>query len=115
MVTAVPRLSHGEGLLAWQVRMAGFPSPDREHRFDPARRWRFDFAWPSIRVAVEVEGGTWVRGRHTSGSGYAADLDKYNSAALAGWLVVRVTTGMVDDGRALQWVADALAARGLSR
>ena len=63
----------------------------REHRFDDKRRWRFDFAWPSSRVAVELEGGLYTRGRHMRPTGFAADCEKYNAAALAGWTVLRYT------------------------
>ena len=68
----------------------------REYRFDPVRRWRFDFAWPKSKVAVEIEGGVWTQGRHTRGAGYLADLEKYNTAAVAGWLVIRLADGMID-------------------
>ncbi len=71
------------------------PAPVREYTFAPPRRWRFDFAWPEARVAVEVEGGTWDRGRHTRGAGYAGDCAKYNAAVLGGWRVLRFTSDML--------------------
>jgi very-short-patch-repair endonuclease len=79
----------------------GLHAPVREHRFAPPRRWRFDYAWPAHRLALEVEGGTWAGGRHVRGSGYEADCEKYSEAALLGWRVLRVTTAMLLDGRAL--------------
>ena len=69
----------------------GLPVPTSEHRFDGKRRWRFDFAWPAFRCALEVEGGVWVGGRHSRGAGMLADMSKYNSATVQGWRVVRVT------------------------
>lgn len=51
-------------------------------------------------LAVEVEGGTWSRGRHVSGAGYAKDCEKYNAAQMAGWIVLRYTSGMVTSGEA---------------
>lgn len=113
MIAPYQLLPHGEDSLAWQVRIAGLPTPEREHRFDTSRRWRFDFAWLDARVAIEVEGGSFIAGRHSRGSGFEADCAKYIAAAIAGWLVLRVTTAMVDDGRALAHVADVLAARGI--
>lgn len=65
--------------------------PQREHRFLPPRRFRFDYAWPSRKVALEVEGGVWSQGRHVRGSGFLDDMEKYNLAALNGWRVLRVT------------------------
>lgn len=104
--------SMGERLLAEQVKQLRLPTPLREHPFAPPRRWRFDFAWitGTRKVAVEVEGGSWIAGRHTRGSSFEADCEKYAEAALAGWIVLRVTTGMVEDGRALLLVRRALHA-----
>ena len=70
---------------------------EREHRFHPTRRWRFDFAWPDHKLAVEVEGGAWTGGRHTRGSGFVADCDKYNAATVLGWRVLRYTTSHLRD------------------
>ena len=71
------------------ARKLGLPAPEREYRFDPKRRWRFDFAWPSLKLAVEIEGGVWIRGRHVRPVGYLADLEKYNRAVVLGWRVLR--------------------------
>jgi len=103
--------SQGADAMAWMLRAAGLPDPVREYRFDASRRWRFDFAWLAPRVALEVEGGTYSGGRHSRGSGFEKDAEKYNRAAILGWTVIRVTTAMVDDGRALAFAEGALAAR----
>jgi hypothetical protein len=92
------------------LQALGLPPPAREHRFAPPRRWRFDFAWPAQRLALEVEGRTWARGRHVRGRGYEADCEKYSEAALRGWRVLRVTPAMLRDGRALDLLRRALAA-----
>jgi very-short-patch-repair endonuclease len=91
-----------------QLRMAGLPDPVEEYRFAPPRRWRFDLAWPERMLAVEVEGGVWVGGRHTRPAGYEKDCEKYSEAAVLGWRVIRVTTQMVKDGRALALIERAL-------
>lgn len=62
-----------------------------EYKFHPARKWRFDFADPGSKVAIEIEGGIWQKGRHTTGSGYQADCEKYNAATMLGWKVIRLT------------------------
>lgn len=66
-----------------------------EFKFHPERRWRFDFAWPENKVAMEIEGGVWSRGRHTRGSGFVKDIEKYNAAASLGWRVFRFTPQQV--------------------
>jgi very-short-patch-repair endonuclease len=72
------------------LRSEGLPAPIAEHRFHAVRKWRFDYAWPSQSVALEVEGGVWTRGRHVRPAGYLADMEKYNAAATSGWRVLRV-------------------------
>lgn len=62
-----------------------------EYRFHPKRRWRFDYAIPEHKIAIEVEGGVWTNGRHTRGKGYINDMEKYNEAVIGGWRLIRVT------------------------
>ena len=57
---------------------------------------------------MEVEGGTWSWGRHVRPDGFERDAEKYNAAALAGWRVLRFTGKMVEDGRALATLRQAL-------
>jgi very-short-patch-repair endonuclease len=82
-------------------RAHGLPEPEREFWFARPRRWRFDYAFVDRRLAVEVEGGAFTRGRHTRGAGFVADLVKYNAAAVAGWLVLRYTPEQVRQGTAV--------------
>jgi very-short-patch-repair endonuclease len=81
-----------------RLREFGMGEPEREFRFHSSRRWRFDFAYPEIRLAVEIEGGTWNKGRHVRGQGYANDCVKYNTAAILGWTVLRFTSELVRRG-----------------
>lgn len=103
--------SDGERAFETQLKYANATHYRREYQFDAARRWRFDFAWLEQQVAVEIEGGTWQNGRHIRPAGFEADCKKYNEAALQGWLVLRVTTAMVDSGEAVTLVGRALWAR----
>lgn len=73
--------------------------PARFFRFDPARAWHFDFAWPSKMIAAEVEPATTLT---RSARLYRNELDKFNSAALRGWRVFRFTPHDVRDGRAME-------------
>ena len=78
----------------------------REFQFHPVRKWRFDYAIPEAKIAIEVEGGvfkersykgkdgfihTTIGGRHTSGVGFLKDMEKYNTATSLGWRLLRTT------------------------
>jgi very-short-patch-repair endonuclease len=80
----------------------------REYRFLLGRKFRFDFAIPDAKLAIEIEGGIWTGGRHTRGAGYEKDLEKYNLAAMLGWKVLRFTPQMVHSGAAIDMVKEAL-------
>ena len=103
-----------------QLRAYRFPEPRREYRFaaiavgwncqsgaknpKPELRqrlleadlqdWRFDFAWPEHKLAVEIDGAPGF-GRHTTAAGFKSDCRKSNAALILGWRVLRVTGDMV--------------------
>jgi hypothetical protein len=87
--------------LALQCRAVGLPEPALEYRFHATRKWRFDLAWPSCKLAVEINGGVWTSGRHQTPTGYQGDMEKMTEAALLGWRVVQVPPAKVQDGTAL--------------
>jgi len=90
-------------------RQRGLPVPEREHRFAaPDRQWRFDFAFIAQRIALEVEGGIYVNGRHTRAQGFVKDVEKYNAAALRGWRVFRTMPAQLCSDETLTLIAEAL-------
>ena len=94
------------------MRMHGIPAPVRELRFSPTRKWRFDLAWPAYMLAVEVEGGGYVEGRHGRGSGIEDDCEKISEAVALGWSVMRITPRQFERAEpALTWIRAALAMR----
>ena len=95
-------------LLAVHARELGL-EPTLEHRFAPPRHWRFDIAFLEPRIAIELEGGAWTRGRHTRGSGFIADMEKYNAATLHGWRLLRFTPDQVMNGTARDTLEKAIA------
>lgn len=101
-------MSDAERAMLTVMKWARIPEPVTEHAFHPTRKWRFDFAWPDRKLALEVEGGAFVAGRHTRGASFEADCEKYAEAAVDGWRVIRVTPRMVEDGRAVAFVERAL-------
>jgi very-short-patch-repair endonuclease len=102
--------SDGERSLLTQLGYVGLPAPNVEYPFAKSvgRGWRFDMAWPDRLVAVEIEGATWAAGRHSRGDGFEEDCVKYAEAAILGWRVLRFTTDMVTDGRAVEMLERAL-------
>jgi hypothetical protein len=95
-------------ILANRIALAGLPIPEHQHRFAHPRRYRFDCAWVRERVAVEVQGGIWNRGRHARGSGIAAECQKLSLAAAMGWRVLPVTREMIESGEAVALIRQAL-------
>ena len=97
-----------EDTLLMHIHGYEMPPPEREYRFHPKRKWQFDFAWSEKKIAVEVEGATWINGRHTRGKGFENDCEKYNTAAVMGWKVLRFTRGMIENGVAIDTIRRAL-------
>lgn len=62
-----------------------------ELEFAPGRKYRFDWAIPALKCAVEYEGIFAGKSRHTTPKGYSGDTDKYNLAQSLGWRVIRLT------------------------
>jgi hypothetical protein len=70
---------------------AGLQLPVPEYEFHPTRKWQFDYAFPLLKIAVEIEGGIWRQGggAHSHPLNIERDIEKYNAAAILGWRVLR--------------------------
>ncbi len=97
-------MSAAEDALEARLKAEVLPiaQPVREYRFHPERRWRFDFAWPDIKLAVEIDG----RGRHQTVVGVRNDCEKLNEALRLGWRVLRFPA--CDKKLAADWVRTIL-------
>jgi len=95
-----------EDELGFQLKAVGL-EPEREYRFCE-RRWRLDFAFPAVKVGVEIQGGIYSHGRHVRGAGYEHDMEKANCAVLLGWKVLQFSPAMVRDGRAVAVICECL-------
>lgn len=100
-------MSHAE-LLTLHCRARSLPLPEYEATFHPLRKWRFDACWKDLKLAVEVEGGVFIQGRHSRGAGFRNDCEKYAEAAILGWRVIRVLPEHVKSGQAADWIARAM-------
>lgn len=82
--------------------VSDLPRPVRELKFHSVKGWKFDFAWPDLMIALEVEGGIFIGGRHSGGVGMLQDFSKYNEAAIAGWRIVKVVPKELNTRATLQ-------------
>ncbi len=82
----------------------GTPPPTPEFLFHPVRLWRLDWAWPEKKLAVEVNGGLFSRGRHSRGVGQEGDYEKIAEAMILGWRVLVVSPRQIENGMALGWI-----------
>jgi hypothetical protein len=79
------------------LKLNNIEVPTPEYKFHNTRKWRFDYCWIDKKIALEVEGGVWTNGRHTRGSGFIKDMEKYNNAALLGYRIIKCTpTSLMD-------------------
>lgn len=97
-----------------QVRQLDLvPEPETQYRFNQFRKWTFDLCWVPEMIAVEIDGGIWLKTEDGRSAGHAnpkrfiSDIEKLNEAALAGWLVLRFTPQMVRDGTAREGILRA--------
>ncbi|MBE8712535.1 hypothetical protein [Sphingobacterium hungaricum] len=62
-----------------------------EFYFCTERQFRIDYAIPELKIAIEQEGGIWMKGNsgHSSGSGIARDMEKNNLLVEKGWRLIR--------------------------
>jgi hypothetical protein len=114
---------------ALHCRAHKLPTFERELHFakeSMGRLWRFDFSWHKYRLAVEFEGlvvrmlldtkaGKRVRvlyGRHATVEGFREDCEKYNTAALLGWTVLRFEREQIRSGHAVDMTKRVLMSRG---
>ena len=97
-----------EQLFAFQVKAAGLPEPEREVCVIPGRKFRFDFCWREARLLVEINGGTFTRGGHSTGLGIKRDYIKQNLCQLAGYKLLTFDSDMVKSGQALEFTEKML-------
>lgn len=82
-----------------------------QHPITPKRKWALDFAWPKYRIALEVNGGTYNRGRHSRGTGQRNDYEKWSEASILGWLLILVDSKDVKKKVHIERIQRAMEAR----
>ena len=90
-----------EDTFAFQLDAAGLTGYVREFQAIPGRKFRFDFAFVKERLLIEINGGTYSKGAHSTGTGIARDYEKFRLGQACGWEVYPFDTKEVKNGTAL--------------
>jgi very-short-patch-repair endonuclease len=70
----------------------------QEYRFAPPRRYRWDFCHPESKVAIEIQGGIFMKkSGHNTGSGVTKDYKKACLAAAKGWKIFYLSSSMITE------------------
>ena len=105
-----------ERLFAQQLAAARIAPAIPQYRFAMAlgRKWTADFAWPDLKLLLEVDGGIFRRGggAHSHPTSIIRDMAKQNDATLLGWRVLRFTTDEIKSGHALRFLECVMDPRG---
>jgi len=106
-------MSKLEAKVAFDLKALGLLDQcEQQYKFHPTRKWLIDFAFPLRRVALEVNGGTYLqgkaRGAHSRGSRQRKDYEKWSCLSLMGWIVLLVDSADVRSGVHIDLVLKAL-------
>jgi hypothetical protein len=100
-----------EGIFKALCEAHGLPAPVAEYLFAKPRRFRADWYWPEPhKLALEVEGGVYARGRHQRPTGFLRDMEKYNLMTLMGIRLLRCTPSDVESGAVFELLKRAMGA-----
>lgn len=88
-----------ELIFAQQLKVLDFNMYERNYKFCKPRKFELDFAWPVLKIAVEVQGMV-----HRIKERYQQDTEKMFFEHLFGWRVLRVTGKDIKSGRAAAWL-----------
>ena len=97
-----------EELFAFQLDALGLTGYLREYQAVKGRKFRWDFCYECARLLIEVNGSTFTKGGHSTGTGIRRDYEKNNLAQLAGWRCLMFDGEMVRSGEAVEIVRKAL-------
>ena len=105
---AVSKRTEVEDRLEAQLIEAGLVGFEREYQAIEGRRFKWDFAFVKDRLLIEVQGGVWIMGGHSTGVGITRDCEKFSLASVNKWFTIPVTTDHVKSGKALEWIKQFL-------
>jgi hypothetical protein len=84
-----------------------------EFYFSTERAYRFDYAIPEYKIAIEQEGGIHMKGNsgHSSGTGIQRDMDKNNLALSQGWVIIRRTPDQICTTETIELIKSVIKQR----
>ena len=102
-----------EDTFAMQLDAVGLDGYVREYQAIPGRKFRYDFAfvsgkWQGKNLLIEINGGTFTRGGHSTGTGIRRDYTKQNLCQIAGYKLLTFDADMVKSGQALDFTEKML-------
>ncbi len=101
----MPVTSDLEDTFAFQLDAVGI-SYERQAKVIPGRKFQWDFLVG--KFLIEIQGGIWRKGGHSTGVGITRDCEKANLAALHGFFTLFFTADMIYSGEALSVVEKAM-------
>ena len=107
----INRYAKFEAALTYSAKELGWGEVVAEFKFHPVRKWRADFAIPSAKLLIEIEGGFWIQGRHSRGGGGESDMEKYNTSAIMGYALLRFSPKQANNLSAVGIIGDWFDAR----
>lgn len=96
-----------ENMLAAQLHLYGLGSYFKREFIikELGRKWRWDFADPEHKVAIEFQGAIWIPNRgHSGGIGLRNDFAKGNAAQFHGWTVFHFDDWAVSNKSAVKMI-----------
>jgi very-short-patch-repair endonuclease len=103
------RPSELEELYAKRLREAGIRNFKQQFKAIPYRKFLWDFAWVKQKLLVEIQGGIFQKGAHSTGAGIERDMTKLNLATLNGYRCLQFSRRMIEDGSAVEITRQVLS------
>lgn len=97
-----------ENLFAFQLKACRLKF-EREVKLVAGRRYRWDFVVGDL--AIEINGGQWIKSGHSTGIGLGRDADKLYEAVKAGYRPLVLTGDLVKSGVGVKRVLELMEAK----
>jgi len=83
-------------LMLFERHVAVYNHAVREYRFDPKSKWKLDFAWPRLKLAVHI-------------NMFGCENEKTNRAVEMGWQVFRYSSRQLGSIRGVEGAVDQVS------